>query len=244
MSENYVGYFRGRKTIQRSATIGGARSVFVKLQGNKNELVYPTFGGQIKNPFKGAAKMFAGDLMEYRTDANGLNPEIYLLKTYLVHSGGGNVINFLNDGYKHTPFVGDTLGVALSESELAFYCTIEKVEVKTIDGVKVWSCTIDKTYESDINGAGVGSVFEEVYFEAVGAMDYVPRVSTVNAVAPTDMDMLDASATGDEDFDGARYFYTPALGGIMYTNKMSPIPRRFGSLNQSKVNGWFQIQSV
>ena len=50
MSEKYYGVFRGRKTIQRSGTIGGARSVFVKLQGNKNELVYPTFGGFIQNP--------------------------------------------------------------------------------------------------------------------------------------------------------------------------------------------------
>ena len=33
-----IGAFRGRVLIQRKGELGGARSVFVKLQGNKNEL--------------------------------------------------------------------------------------------------------------------------------------------------------------------------------------------------------------
>ena len=234
MSENYVGYFRGRKTIQRSATIGGARSVFVKLQGNKNELVYPTFGGQIKNPFKGAAKMFAGDLMEYRTDANGLNPEIYLLKTYQVVSVSGTTVNILNDGYKHTPFVGDKLGVAPDEIGGAVDAvTITAVKNAEVGGKKVWAVTT--------SGSLTASA-DNVLVEA--GEDGNMLVKNINAVAPTDMDMLDAPATGDEDFDGARYFYTPALGGIMYTNKMSPLPECVKKLNKSNINGWFQIQSV
>lgn len=234
MSENYVGYFRGRKTIQRSATIGGARSVFVKLQGNKNELVYPTFGGQIKNPFKGAAKMFAGDLMEYRTDANGLNPEIYLLKTYKVVSVSGTTVNILNDGYKHIPFVGDKLGVAPDEIGGAVDAvTITAVKNAEVGGKKVWAVTT--------SGSLTASA-DDVLVEA--GEDGNMLVKNINAVAPTDMDMLDAPATGDEDFDGARYFYTPALGGIMYTNKMSPLPECVKKLNKSNINGWFQIQSV
>lgn len=234
MSENYVGYFRGRKTIQRSATIGGARSVFVKLQGNKNELVYPTFGGQIKNPFKGAAKMFAGDLMEYRTDADGLNPEIYLLKTYKVVSVSGTTVNILNDGYKHTPFVGDKLGVAPDEIGGAVDAvTITAVKNAEVGGKKVWAVTT--------SGSLTASA-DDVLVEA--GEDGNMLVKNINAVAPTDMDMLDAPATGDEDFDGARYFYTPALGGIMYTNKMSPLPECVKKLNKSNINGWFQIQSV
>lgn len=234
MSENYVGYFRGRKTIQRSATIGGARSVFVKLQGNKNELVYPTFGGQIKNPFKGAAKMFAGDLMEYRTDANGLNPEIYLLKTYQVVSVSGTTVNILNDGYKHIPFVGDKIGVAPDELGGAVDAvTITAVKNAEVGGKKVWAVTT--------SGSLTASA-DDVLVEA--GEDGNMLVKNINAVAPTDMDMLDAPATGDEDFDGARYFYTPALGGIMYTNKMSPLPECVKKLNKSNINGWFQIQSV
>lgn len=235
MSENYEnGVFRGRKTVQRKAVVGGARSVFVKLQGNKNELVYPTFGGQIKNPFKGAGKMFAGDLMEYRTDENGLNPEIYLLKTYKVVSVSGSTVNILNDGYKHIPFVGDKIGVAPDEVGGAVDAvTVTAVKGSEAGGKKVWAITTSGSLT-----ASADDVLVEVDEE--GNM----LVKNINAVAPTDMDMFDAPATGDEDFDGARYFYTPALGGIMYTNKMSPLPECVKELNKSNINGWFQIQSV
>lgn len=232
--DSFIGAFRGRKTIQRSATIGGARSVFVKLQGNKNELVYPTFGGYIKNPFKGAAKAFAGDLFEYRTDENGVNPELYLLKTYLVESVSGNVVNIVKDGYKHTPFVGDKIGVAPEEigGEMTA-ATITSITTSKVGGQDVWACTTDSALT-----AVKGDVLVEA--DADGNM----LVKTINAVAPTDLDMFDAPATGDEDFDGARYSYTPALGGIMYTSKMSPLPACVRAINQSKINGWFQIQSV
>ena len=63
-------------------------------------------------------------------------------------------------------------------------------------------------------------------------------VKAINGVFDADADMLDAPATGDEDFDGARYMYTPALGGIMYTHKMSPMPKCVLDLNIAKINGW------
>ena len=69
-------------------------------------------------------------------------------------------------------------------------------------------------------------------------------VEVVNGVVDCDADMLDAGATADNKFEGARYHYTPALGGIMYTYKMSPMPECVLKLNESKINGWFQIQSV
>lgn len=232
-SENYVGVFRGRKTIQRRGTIGGARSVFVKLQGNKNELVYPTFGGYIKNPFKGAAKLFAGDLIEYRTDGNGENPEIYILKTYLVESVSGTTVNIVKDAYKHIPFVGDKIGVAPDEigGEMTSV-TINSIKVSKVGDVEVWACTCSATLSAE-----KGDVLVEA--DAANML-----VKNINAVAPTDLDMLDAPATGDEDFDGARYSYTPALGGIMYINRMSPMPKCVLDLNKSNINGWYQVQSV
>ena len=232
-SENYVGVFRGRKTIQRRGTIGGARSVFVKLQGNKNELVYPTFGGYIKNPFKGEAKLFAGDLIEYRTDGNGENPEIYILKTYLVESVSGTTVNIVKDAYKHTPFVGDKIGVAPAEigGEMS-PVTINSIKVSKVGDVDVWACTCSATLSAE-----KGDVLVEA--DATNML-----VENINAVAPTDLDMLDAPATGDEDFDGARYSYTPALGGIMYINRMSPMPKCVLDLNKSNINGWYQVQSV
>lgn len=230
----YVGYFRGRKTIQRRGTVGGARSVFVKLQGNKNELVYPTFGGYIKNPFKGTAKLFAGDLIEYRTDNDGVNPEIYILKTYLVESASGTTVNIVKDAYKHIPFVGDKIGVAPSElgGEMTAV-TINSIKTSKVGDVEVWACTCS---------AALTTKKGDVLVEADGSNKMM--VKAINAVAPTDLDMFDAPATGDEDFDGARYSYTPALGGIMYISKMSPMPACVLEKNQAKVNGWYQIQSV
>lgn len=233
-SEYYVGVFRGRKTIQRRDSVGGSRSVFVKLQGNKNELVYPTFGGFIKNPFLGAAKLYAGDLMEYRTDGNGVNPEIYILKTYIVVSASGTTVNIARDAYKHVPFVGDKLGVAPEEIGGAVTAaTVTKVTKTKVGDVDVWALTFDSAVD-----ASEGDVLVEA--GADGKM----MVKAINAVAHADMDMLDVPATDDEDFDGARYSYTPALGGIMYINKMSPMPDCVLKLNQAKVNGWYQIQSV
>lgn len=230
----YVGYFRGRKTIQRRGTVGGARSVFVKLQGNKNELVYPTFGGYIKNPFKGTAKLFAGDLIEYRTDNDGVNPEIYILKTYLVESASGTTVNIVKDAYKHIPFVGDKIGVAPSElgGEMTAV-TINSIKTSKVGDVEVWACTCSATLTTKKG---------DVLVEADGSNKMM--VKAVNAVAPTDLDMFDMPATGDEDFDGARYSYTPALGGIMYISKMSPMPACVLEKNQAKINGWYQIQSV
>ena len=234
MSEKYYGVFRGRKTFQRSGTIGGARSVFVKLQGNKNELVYPTFGGFIQNPFKGAGKFFAGDLVNYETDENGVNPKVYILKTFKVVSAAGTVVNILRDAYKHVPCVGDKIGVApatIGGSMTAV--TITAVAKSVVSGKDVWACTTSAALSTSEN---------DILVEADDSNNML--VKNINAVCPTDLDMFDAPAADDNDFEGARYSYTPALGGIMYTNRMSPIPACVNKLNQSKVNGWFQIQSV
>ena len=234
INDYQIGAFRGRKLIQRRGEVGGAKSVFVKLQGIKNELVYPTFGGQIKNPFKGAAKMFAGDLCEYRTNDKGVKPEIYILKTYLVESVSGAVVNIVKDGYKHIPFVGDKIGVAPEEIGGAVTAvTINSIKVAKVGDVDVWACTCSATLAAE-----KGDVLVEA--DAEGKM----MVKAINGVFDADADMLDAPSTGDEDFDGARYLYTPALGGIMYAHKMSPMPKCVLDLNIAKVNGWFQIQSV
>lgn len=233
INEYQIGAFRGRKLIQRRGEVGGAKSVFVKLQGIKNELVYPTFGGFIKNPFKGAAKLFAGDLCEYRTNEDGVKPEVYILKTYLVESVSGSTVNIVKDGYKHIPFVGDKLGVAPEEigGEVSAV-TVTSVTTAKVGSVDVWALTVSGTLT-----ASKGDVLVEA--DEDGKM----MVKDINGVVDCDLDMLDAPATGDEDFDGARYAYTPALGGIMYTKKMSPMPDCVLALNQAKVNGWFKIGS-
>lgn len=234
MNDYQIGAFRGRKLIQRRGEVGGAKSVFVKLQGIKNELVYPTFGGRIMNPFKGTAKMFAGDLCEYRTNDKGVKPEIYILKTYLVESVDGTTVNIVKDGYKHIPFVGDKLGVAPNQiGGNVDAVTVVAVKTAKVGNVDVWALTTDSALTTK-----KGDVLVEA------GEDGNMLVKAINGVFDADADMLDAPATGDEDFDGARYMYTPALGGIMYTHKMSPMPKCVLDLNISKINGWFQVQSV
>lgn len=234
INDYQIGAFRGRKLIQRRGEVGGAKSVFVKLQGIKNELVYPTFGGRIMNPFKGAAKMFAGDLCEYRTNDKGVNPEIYILKTYKVKSTGEGVVNIERDKFKHVPFVGDKIGKVTNVATAATPLTVNAVVATKVGDADVWALSVSGTVS-----LSAGDVLVEL-----GA-DNKSIVKKVNAVIDADIDMLDAPATSSEDdFDGARYMYTPALGGIMYKHKMSPIPTFVESLNQSKIDGWFQIQSV
>ena len=234
INDYQIGAFRGRKLIQRRGEVGGAKSVFVKLQGIKNELVYPTFGGKIMNPFKGAAKLFAGDLCEYRTNDKGVKPEVYILKTYLVESVSGTTVNIVKDGYKHIPFVGDKIGVAPEEigGEMTA-ATVNAVKTAKVGEVEVWALTMSATISASKG---------DVLVEADGENNMM--VKAINGVVDADCDMLDAPASGDDDFDGARYFYTPALGGIMYTHKMSPVPACVKNVNIAKINGWFQVQSV
>jgi hypothetical protein len=235
INETQYGAFRGRKLIQTRGEIGGQKSVFVKVKGIKNELVYPTFGGKVMNPPKGFGfKMFAGDLVWFKTDDKGVKPEVYFLKTYLVESVAGSVVNIVRDGYKHKPFVGDVLGVAPEEigGEMTS-ATITAVKEAKVGEVNVWACTMNATLTAEKG---------DVLVEADG--DGKMLVKNINAVMDSDADMLDPASVGEDDFDGARYHYTPALGGIMYTWRMSPVPACVLALNQSKINGWFQIQSV
>ena len=111
--------------------------------------------------------------------------------------------------------------------------TITAVAKSVVSGKDVWACTTSGELTASEN---------DILVEADNSNKML--VKNINAVCPTDLDMFDAPAADDDDFEGARYSYTPALGGIMYTNRMSPIPACVEKLNQSKVNGWFQIQSV
>lgn len=232
MLESQIGAFRGTTLIHKEGTIGGARGVFVKLKGIKNELTYYPIGGSIQNPFKGTAKFFAGDLFEYRTNDKGVLPKVYLLKTYLVESASGTTLNLVKDGYKHTPFVGDKIGVAPEEigGEMTAV-TITAVKEGKVGDVKVWVCT---------TGTALTTKKGDVLVEA-GA-DNTMLVKNINGVADSDGDLVYAPATSDDEFDGARYHYVPAMGGVMYIHKMSPMPACVLKLNQSIVNGWFKIQ--
>lgn len=235
MSE-IVGTFRGTILGQTKGTIGGARNVFAKFKGIKNELVYPYNGGKIVNAPKGTGfKFFAGDLMEFRTNDKYAKPEVYLLKTYLVESVSGSVVNIVRDGFKHKPFAGDKIGVEPDEIGGAMTAaTITKVENAKVGDVDVWACTMDSALS-----ASKGDVLVEA------DEDNTMLVKHINAFADCDGDMPYSAEEGDDEFEKAKYFYTPAVGGVyIYIHKMSPLPKCVLDVNVSQFNGLFKLPTV
>lgn len=238
------GNFFGRALIQQRGEFGGARDVFVKLADIKNDLVFPTFGGRVMNPFKGYAKIYAGDLIEYRTNDHGEEPEIYLLKTFEVakQSSSTTTIEILRDGYRHIPFVGDVLMKApddIKGTGAAYTVTAVVAKKGGDDGkTNIWEVTVKTT----LGELQKGDVLVEAKEESASG---TPIVENINAVAPCDYDFLfnDVSNPADEEdeFDKARYYMTPSLGGLMYKYKMSPIPPFAEKFNVATVNGWFKI---
>lgn len=226
----------GTTLIQTDGNIGGARYVFVKKQGIKDDLVFPPFGGQLKNPFPGAAKFFAGDLCEYRTNEDGYAPEIYLLKTYLVaKETSDTTVLIARDGYKHIPFVGDVLMKAPASfaAKGAAY-TVTAVEETTESGADVWKLTLNTA----LGSLAKGDILVEA--KAESASDGEMVVQNPNTVVPADYDCFYDPATSS-DKKKARYFFTPALHGTMYISRMSPLPDVVKALNKSRINGWFEI---
>lgn len=239
LTENgYNGVFLGRSLFQAKGDTGGAKHVFVKLQGEKNHIVYPTFGGRVMNPFKGAAKFFAGDLAEFRTDENGLNPSYYLLKVYKVKSQSGTTVNLYRDRYTHIPFAGDILMKAPATIGGTGTAGAVTAVAKGNDGATdTWVLTVD----SNLTGLTDGDILVEG--TQVGASAKM-LVENINSVAGCDYDFLysPVAATDDDDkFGDVRYNVALQLGGLMWKSKMSPIPACVEVFNQANVNGWFEV---
>ena len=231
------GYFGGRSLVQQGTTLGGARHVFYKVSKIKDELVHPTGGGQLMNPFPGAAKLYAGDLFEYRCDDKVENPKIFALKTYKIVSVSGTTVNIERTPYSHKPFIGDVLGVAPDRigGEMTAQ-TVNKVSATTADGKKVWALTM----ASALTGAKADDVLVEA--DEYGKM----LVKRVNAVAPWDYDFMwseSADPTDENEFEKARYFLTPVLGGEMYIHRMSVMPKCVLDLNISNIKGVFKVDA-
>ena len=239
LTENgYNGVFFGRSLFQAKGDTGGAKHVFVKLQGEKNNIVYPTFGGRVKNPFKGAAKFFAGDLAEFRTDADGLNPEYYLLKVYKVKSQSGTTVKLYRDRYTHIPFAGDILMKAPDAIGGTGTAGAVTAVTKGNDGVNdIWDLTVD----SNLTGLVDGDILVEA--DKTGSSAKM-LVKNINSVAGCDYDFLyspAAAADEDDEFGDVRYNVALQLGGLMWKNRMSPIPECVEVFNQANVEGWFEV---
>ena len=227
----YGGVYHGRVMLGANGSVGGSRHVFVHLQGNNDGLVYPPIGCALANPFKGRAKMYAGDLMEYREDGVG-----YLLKTYeLAEAASTTEIKIVRNGYRHIPFVGDTLmvsGAKLNTTGTGVTVTAVK---KSADGTE-WEVTLSAA----ITGSK-GDVLVEADKVGTGAKCVVQNP---NAYFPCDEDFVYVADDDDNEYDKARYFFTPVLAldrTFLYIDRMSPLPKGVLANNKSKVDGWFQL---
>lgn len=231
------GYFGGRSLVQQSGTIGGARHVFYKVSKIKDELVHPTGGGQLMNPFPGAAKLYAGDLFEYVCDSKVENPKIYALKTYKVVSVSDSTVNIERTPYSHRPFIGDVIGKA--PERIGGTMTAKKVTAvtkTTANNKDVWALTM----EDALTDLAADDVLVE------SGSDGKMLIKRINAVAPWDYDFQWSEAadpTDTDEFEQARYFLTPVLGGEMYIHRMSVMPQCVLDLNLSNITGVFKVDA-
>ena len=230
------GVFFGAVMLQTSAKIGGAKSVFVDLEGVKNDLTMPSWGGQIMNPFKAPAKFYAGDLFELRFDEKGENPKLYLLKTFKVKSSSSTTLKVYRDGYSHVPCVGDVLMKAPDTigGTGAQASTVTAVVADTDSGTDVWTLTVSTA----ITASDGDILVEAESANAAGTM----LVKMVNCVAPCDADFVYMPTTGTTtDANSVRMYYSPSMHGTMYIHKMSPMPECVLKLNKSRFNGWYEV---
>ena len=241
LTENgYNGVFLGRSLFQAKGDTGGAKNVFVKLQGEKNDIVYPTFGGRVMNPFKGAAKIFAGDLAEFRTDENGLNPQYYLLKVYKVKELSGTTLKLYYDRYAHIPFVGDFLMKAPAKiGGTGGASTVVSVTKKNDGDTLIWEVQLS---DANIGTLSDGDILVEADKNHASTANML--VKNINSVAGCDYDFLYspvADPSEDDEFEKTRYHIALQLGGRMWKNRMSPIPECVEVFNQANVPGWFEV---
>lgn len=240
---NNSGFLAGRALIQARGEIGGIRYVFVKLIGaSKDAFRTPTSGGKLLNPFKGYAKIFAGDFMEYDPGIYGSDgATVKILKTYQVAKAVGAAateILIVRDGYKHIPFVGDNIMVAPETLDgTGTAVTVTAVEATTDAGVDVWKLTLSAT---------LGAIKKDVVLveAAEAGADKKAMVTNPNGYAQCDYDFCYTPCAGNDVDGGALYMLTPFLANddtVTYIDRMSPIPPAIKALNKSRVNGWFHL---
>ena len=232
--------FTGRTLIQAHGSIGGHKNVFVKLvKGSKDALCYPTTGGILKNPFKGRAKIYAGDLIEYTPNINNTTgAEVKILKFYEAAKEATSsdvTIKIVRDGYSHIPFVGDNIMVGQKDfTTKAKAVSVTRVEKSTETGVDVWILTLSETL-------GVTIKKGDILVEASGTgASVLPMVTNPNSYADKDMDFLyDVNMEGVDELE---YMLTPALAQedtVIDLVAIGNLPPAVLALNKSRVKTWF-----
>ena len=211
------------------------------------------------NPPKGRAKMWAGDLLEYRpkTGSDKLDPEIYILRTFKVADAVSNTttVYIERDEFKHKPFVGDVLMVApavIGGTGTAVTVTAVSATTATISGasVNVWQLTISSALtitkgaimvEAEEAGSNKKMLVQNINGVFDCDTDFF-EIDNIDDIGVTrDQTTNEITAVTDADFYKARYQYTPALGGLMWIHKMSPMPQCVLDLNMCNVPNWYHV---
>lgn len=226
----------GAVLLQSEGSIGGQRHVFVGLEGAVKEAFrHPPIGGLITNPFKGPAKIYAGDLIEHDLGlANGKGATVKILKSYKVgvatSTSTDTAIYLERNGFVHIPFVGDVLMVAgATFATKGKGVTVVAVEETVKEEKDVWKVTLSATLGNLTAGT--------VLVEAAEAGDSVlPMVTNPNCFAPSDYDFPFYALAGSDSYHTPRLLNTFCmLGGdvVMWKDKMSPVPPAVLAMNKS-----------
>lgn len=234
----------GAVLVQAEGKIGGQRYVFAGLEALlKNAFVRPPIGGILANPFRGPAKIYAGDLIEHDLGlVSGKGATIKVLKAYAVAKatelGTETEIYIKRDGFVHIPFVGDNIMVGQADFKTkSVGVTITAVEVSTVEEEgDAWKVTLSKTLGALTEG--------QVLVEAAEAGDSVlPMVTNPNCFAPNDYDLPFYDIGGDE-YHKPRYninFCMLNSDVVMWKNKMGPVAPAVEAMNKSTYPEFWRI---
>ena len=230
----------GATIVQPEGKVGGTRYVFAGLEALiKNAFVHPPIGGKLVNPFKGKAKIYAGDLFEhdlgFTAGNDGPGATIKILKAYGVAknttAGTDTDIYIVRNGFVHIPFPGDTIMVGQKDFKTkAKGVTVTAVEATT-DGTAgdVWKVTLS---------AALGTLKAgDVLVEAASAGDSVlPMVTNPNCFAPNDNDFPYYDAGGDKYHKPRTNINFCMLNPdcVMWIDRMGPVPPAVKAMNKSR----------
>lgn len=223
---------------QSQASTGAKKYVFVDIDGIPK--VYPPIGGVLQNPFKFGGKAYQGDIIEYSTDG-----KIKLLKVFKLAkalTADATEMLFYRDAYSHIPQVGDVLMVA--PSTLSTTGTAVAIGAVTATTATISSKTVD-VWSVAITAADFGSstiAVDTIFVEGAEAGESKSMyVTNPNGFLEQDIVYNYAPASGDTDFFGARYLFTPILHGVVWKSRANYIPACVDAINKSRVNGWFEL---
>ena len=223
----------GRVVYSTNGSIGGSKFVFVQMTGKPEQQRVP-IGMQVLNPFTNKAKMFEGDLVEYKIDGTG-----YLLKMFKLAkaiTAEDTTIYFERGDYSHRPESGNVIMKAPATfATTGTAAAISAVTNTTYLGANVYSATI---VANSLGTASAGDIFVE---GAEAGSGKLMLVTNPNAFIAEDVVFDYGQATDDNDMNGARYFLTPILHETAWKDKMTACPAFLNAINKSLVTGWFQL---